>query len=421
MLITRPAIAPVAARLERLVGPRAEALLNFAVVPALLPVAAVSSARRLLRARAPLRVEPRYSTEAGAPPLVDVKRFAARAECDEWPARFGWGSLDFQLQYAPAFFAGLVDLWPRRAGKLFACPPPFREARFESLDGTPLFAQVATRPGPRPGLVVVHGSFGAGGQPLYADAAIEAFAWGFNVVALDLRGWGKSAQLPQTVITCGWNEAEDVLAAARFLKESSETTTVGALGYSLGGSAVLNAAAHELAPALLAGGVMSESGLLDPRATIEYLVRNPGVLSPAWLIHWLFRLGFGIKFRACGLAGTAIASYSERIAAPSFGLGLDELWARASILARVDRIRVPALHLHAEDDWVVPVEQAIRLRGAAAGNPLVGVCIRPRGAHCAFALVMGSWRSDLARRFFASAAGVRSVEQFVRVSDDAAR
>jgi hypothetical protein len=32
--------------------------------------------------------------------------------------------------------------------------------------------------------------------------------------------------------------------------------------------------------------------------------------------------------------------------------------------------------------------------------------VRPRGAHCAFARVMGSWRANLAKRFFGAVAGV---------------
>jgi predicted alpha/beta-fold hydrolase len=354
-----------------------------------------------------LPAEPRFRLEPGAPRLTDVKGLAAEAERDPWPPRFGWGSLDFQLQYAPTFFAGLFELWPRLAGRLSRLPRPFQPVRLEASDGTTLYAQVATRPGPRPGLVVAHGTFGSGGQALYADAAIEAFSWGFNVVALDLRGWGRSATLAETEITCGWHEAWDVLAAARYLKERYDTTTVGALGYSLGGAAVLNAAADARAPELLDGGVMSESGFVDARSQIEHLARKPSVLSPEHLVYWIFRLGFDAKFRACGLKDVAIVTYPERVAAPRCGVAPDTLWERASVLNRVDGIRVPTLHLHAEDDWVVPVRQAERLRAAADGNPLVGVCVRTRGAHCAFHRVMGAWRTGLARRFFAAAAGVR--------------
>ena len=108
-----------------------------------------------------------------------------------------------------------------------------------------------------------------------------------------------------------------------------------------------------------------------------------------------------------------IAEFFERVAAPFYGVTIDELYDLASVVNRVDRIRVPALQLHAADDWVVKVNQAERLREAAArvGNTLVGVCVKSRGAHCAFARVAPEWRDRVAREFFAGTSGVRLVER----------
>jgi predicted alpha/beta-fold hydrolase len=356
----------------------------------------------------PLPAAPRFGIEPATDRLKDVAGFAADAERSACKPRFGWGSLDFQLQYAPDTLSTLVDSYPKRAGRLFRCPPPFEYVTFESLDGTPLTAQVATRSDqPRPGLVVVHGTFGASGQALYADQAIEAYAeWGFNVLALDLRGWGRSAALSDAVMTSGWKEGGDILAAARYLKEHSRTTTVGVVGYSLGGGSALRAATHELAPDLLDGGVLSESGFTDAGSVIERLVAKPGVLDPRYLVYWIFKLGFAAKFRAMGRSELTIATYPDFVAG-RYGLRREDLERETNMLPLAARVRVPFLQLHAEDDWVVPVEQAERLRVAARGNNLVGVCVRRRGAHCAFARAMGSWRSDLARRFFGGVAGLR--------------
>ena len=70
-------------------------------------------------------------------------------------------------------------------------------------------------------------------------------------------------------MTGGWREAEDVLAAAKHLLDTTKTTSVGAMGYSLGGAAVLLAAAHPRAPELLASGVFSESGFVDARDVVS--------------------------------------------------------------------------------------------------------------------------------------------------------
>lgn len=417
MLTTVPArgadVAAYTPRRRPLFGPRMEGALNLLVVVFLLPLAIGSAVRRWLVKNRPLPAAPLREVAGSGTPLVDVASFALEAEHTDARPRFGWGSLDFQLQYAPDLVASLLDLSPVRAGRLSACPQPFREVRLTSLDGTPLCGHVATWDGgPRPGLVVAHGTFGSAGQSLYLDAAIEAFVgWGFNVLALDLRTWGRSAALSDAVNTCGWREAEDVLAAARYLLEETDTTTVGAVGYSLGGASVLIAASHELAPDLLRGGVFSESGFAAAKDEVEHLARRPSFFSPDFLAHWIFRIGFGAKFRATGLRGMDLVSYPERVVAPRMGVGIDELWDRASVVSRVRNVKVPAFHLHAEDDWIVPVAHAVALREAAAGNPRVGVCILPRGGHCAFDRVWNGWHRELMRRFFSAAAGVELRER----------
>src|SRR6185369_4093550 len=107
-----------------------------------------------------------------------------------------------------------LDAYPSLANRFFGCPPPFCRVTLTSFDGTPLAAEVAVHEnGERPGLVVVHGTFGSSGQEIYSRPAIRAFVeWGFNVAVVDLRGWGRSSSLSKVPLTGGWREAEDVLA-----------------------------------------------------------------------------------------------------------------------------------------------------------------------------------------------------------------
>jgi predicted alpha/beta-fold hydrolase len=407
MVIPRAApMAPGTAAIP--IARRVEALFNLVTIPLLFPYTLVKTIMRWSRRNRPLPSEPTFQLEPTDERLTDIAAFAEVAENDPARPRFGWGSLDFQLQYAPDAISSVVDAYPSRAGRLFRCPPPFAYFQFESLDGTPLVGQVAVRDDrDRTGIVVVHGTFGSGGQALYANQAIEAYAsWGFNVLALDLRGWGRSAALSDAVITSGWKEAEDILAAARYLKEHSRTTSVGVVGYSLGGGSGLRAATHELAPTLIDGGVLSESGFTDAGLVIQQLAEKPRVLDPRYLVYWIFKSGFRRKFDATGHRELNIANYADYVAT-RYGIDREGLWHHTNMLMDAQSVRVPFLQLHATDDWVVPVEQAERLRVAARGNRLVGVCVRKRGAHCAFARVMGRWRSDLARRFFCGVAGIR--------------
>jgi predicted alpha/beta-fold hydrolase len=392
-------------------GPRLEALLGLLLVPIAVFFGVCSAVWRfLVGGRRKLAATPRLEIGPGPEPLRDVASFAAAVQSEEVPWRSGFGMMDFELVYASDIVSSTLDARPRLANRYFRCPAPFRMVSFESLDGTPLVAEVAARDDrDRPGLVVVHGTFGASDQAIYGRPAIVAFEeWGFNVAVVNMRGWGRSAALSDTPMTGGWREAEDVLAAARYLLENTRTTTVGAIGYSLGGASVLLAAAHERAPELLASGVFSESGYTDAREVAQIVEGRPGPLERRFLMHWLFRFGFSEKFRAMKLGRMSILEYFEGIAAPFYGVDVDELYDRDSVIQRVGEIRVPAFQLHAVDDWIVPVGQAEALRAEAArtGNHLVGVCIRERGAHCAFARVARDWRDGVARRFFAATSGV---------------
>ncbi len=392
------------------VGPSepVESLLGLLLVPFAIVYGILFGLWRLVRFKKVL-VSPAMRFARDRSPMTDVASFAAEAEVATVPVRRGFGALDFELSYARDFLPSSLDAYPKLANRYFSCEPPFRRVTFGSFDGTPLAAEIAEHEdGDRPGLVVVHGTFGSSGQEIYSAPAMRAFAeWGFNVAVVDLRGWGRSSALSKAPMSGGWREAEDVLAAAKHLLDTTRTFAVGAMGYSLGGAAVLLASAHERAPELLASGVFSESGFVDAREVVTIVDGHPSPLARKFIPHWIFRLGLGRKFAVQGYRRTGIVEYFERVTAPFYDVSEDELYRRDSVVTMVERIGVPAFHLHAVDDWIVPVEHAARLREAAlrAGNRLVGVCIRTRGGHCAFRRVFGDWRSDLAREFFLAASG----------------
>ena len=67
------------------------------------------------------------------------------------------------------------------------------------------------------------------------------YEWGFNVAVLDLRSFGLTELITSSApSTGGWKEGLDLIALGRYMKELG-STSVGALGISLGGSSVLNA------------------------------------------------------------------------------------------------------------------------------------------------------------------------------------
>src|SRR4051812_41698871 len=184
-------------------------------------------------------------------------------------------SIPHRLHHSDAAMVrkGLADMstfvlaQQREAANLgYAYPSQFSDHVFEGADGEHIAASIGFHNGVRrPGLIVVHGLFSSRRFDYVRDIAVRAFfEWGFNVAAVDLRSFGLTNLTSQAPTSAGWKEGEDILACARYLKELGSTpaapapsgrpgwslarspsgtrsTTVGALGISLGGSSVLGA------------------------------------------------------------------------------------------------------------------------------------------------------------------------------------
>ena len=110
----------------------------------------------------------------------------------------------------------------------------------------------------------MHGVFTSSRFDYVRQIAVKAFyEWGFNVAALDLRSFGLSELTSPAPSTGGWKESLDILALADYMKELG-STSVGALGISLGGSSVVNASFRAGAEDALDGGIIAVSPPADP-------------------------------------------------------------------------------------------------------------------------------------------------------------
>jgi pimeloyl-ACP methyl ester carboxylesterase len=253
---------------------------------------------------------------------------------------------------------------------------------------------------------VVHGLFSSRRFDYVRQIAIRAYyEWGFNVLALDLRSFGLTNLTSAAPTTVGWKEGEDVAAAGRYLKHLG-ATTVGALGISLGGSAVLGACHIDGAAEALAGGILAISPPADPRAMAKRLsVRIPRS-DPAYILNLGFWAMLTSRIRQAGWDGIdGFRDPVERVSAPYYGVGPDELWERAAAKEHIDSAQVPVLVLHPEDDEIIPVEHARMLAEAAKANDLVRVWTLPGGGHGAIDAIDRVWFYAVLRGFFERWAG----------------
>ena len=310
-------------------------------------------------------------------------------------------SIGFTVDVLPM----LLDTQPRTACKLYPYPRDFHSVTFPSLDGTPIAGRLALYADgkKRPGLIFCHGVFGSKNQSYIRSIAVKAFRdWDYNVLTLDTRGFGESRYMSNAMVTGGWKEGEDVVAAARFLSGFPQVTTVSVSGYSMGAAASMIAAGID-GGEFITGGVLAWNGTSDTRSIISHISRFPMPWQPFFLMYPVFKACLVLKLR--GWDGYSTSDDFPTMfshACRDYCVDEDETYLRASPGSYVADIRIPTVHIHAEDDPIVPVQHAEENGEKAAGNPDFQAWILKRGGHCAFKTVDNNWYERVLTEFFAA-------------------
>ncbi len=281
-------------------------------------------------------------------------------------------------------------------------PGQFKDHVFEGADGERIAATIALQEAARPGLIVVHGLFTSSRFDYVRQIAVHAFYdWGFNVAALDLRSFGLTEITSSAPSTGGWKEGEDIVALARYMKELG-STSVGALGISLGASSVLDACHLGGVTDALDGGILAVSPPADPKRAWERLSEPVPRNHPRFPIHYAFKAALTSRVRSGRWPPEAedMLRVMDIVSAPYYGLDADEIWRRAAAVNHIADAKVPVLVLHPEDDPIVKVEHARMLAEASAGNDLVRIWIVPAGAHGILEAIDEDWTYSVYRAFF---------------------
>ena len=307
---------------------------------------------------------------------------------------------------------GLADISPfvfsqTREGAVlgYNYPSQFSQHIFKGADGETISATIGLQEAARPGLIVVHGLFSSSRFDYVRQIAVRAYyEWGFNVAALDLRSFGLTELTTHAPSTAGWKEGEDIVALGRYLKGLG-STSVGALGISLGGSSVVNACNLAGTAEALDGGILAVSPPADPLKAWTRLSEPVKPGHPRYPLHRAFRAMLVSRVRSGRWPEEAeeaenMRAVLEVIAEPYYKMPVAEIWNNARGVDRVADAKVPLLVLHPEDDVIVKVEHGEMLRAAAKDNDLVRVWILPAGAHGILEAIDSKFTYQVYRGFF---------------------
>jgi predicted alpha/beta-fold hydrolase len=238
-------------------------------------------------------------------------------------------------------------------------------------------------------LIALHGLNGSSSAHYMLGLASKAFARGMNVVRLNQRNCGGTEHLSAGLFHSGLtHDAKHVIAELTALDGH---TAIAVAGYSLGGNLALKLAGEfgEAAPSALLA-VAAVSPILEISPCVRALERPENVLY-----EWNFVRDLKRRIRrkdrfwpgrfdlSLLRSVRTVRQFDEAYTAPHFGFrDAEDYYHRASAMRVVDRIRVPALVITAEDDPFVPPEPF--LEPAVTSNPHIELNICRHGGHCGF-------------------------------------
>ncbi len=328
-----------------------------------------------------------------------------------------WGSGAWKALTGNSFLL-FMNAARATTGLAYPYPEEFEEVVIESFDGTPITAAVGIhRDGKRrPAIVMSHGFMGSKHDHYIIDPMLVAFAeWGFNVLSIDLRNFGRSQKLSHSPTSAGWKEAEDLLAAAKYMSEQPEVTSVGITGVSMGAGSTMRAAFASKDHPYLTGGAIAWNGYADSGRMIEYISTKPPVRHMFFPVYQAFRLMHKIrredmkgyigdpeqrKYLDGTFADADFTTYIDKIAAPHYGVSTEEFYRNSSPREFLSEVQVPLLVVHAEDDPVCPAAEMSELEGVISENPNVDIWMLPTGSHCLFLYLDREWYDTVMRDFF---------------------
>lgn len=263
----------------------------------------------------------------------------------------------------------------------------------------------------RPTIIILHGLEGSSRSQYVVGNANKLWKAGCNVIRMNMRNCGGTERLTPTLYHSGLSG--DVGHVLQFFLRAHKLQSISLIGYSMGGNLVLKLAGDlgSAAPSELRS-VIGVSPAVDLQASADCLHEWRNRIYERRFLRALLKrfrrkaVLFPHVFDPQRTANVrSLRDFDDRITALYSGFkSADDYYHRAAAARVLDRIAIPTLILHAEDDPFVRITPATR--DLIAGNSRITL-IEPRhGGHCAFLAAPdpttkndGYWAEHTALRF----------------------
>ncbi len=261
----------------------------------------------------------------------------------------------------------------------------------ESEPGIRILCRATWQPGDRarsPALILLHGMGGRDESTYMLSTGLHAFAAGWHVVRMNMRGAGDSFEICPRLYNAGLEV--DLVAVARSV--AAQTPRVALFGASLGGNQVLLAVSRSRAalPTEVKAAV-AVSAPVDLLACSDALHKPGNRVYVSRFVADLIASYTRIQARNPGMyeAGREVGvrtvrEFDEKITAPYAGfLSAEDYYTRSSSGPWLHNIDRPTLIISAEDDPMIPAASVRKFALPESGA--VTREILPTGGHVGFA------------------------------------
>jgi predicted alpha/beta-fold hydrolase len=237
-------------------------------------------------------------------------------------------------------------------------------------------------------VVLVHGLEGSSDSRYIQGIAARAWDAGWNVVRMNMRTCGGTETLTPTLYHSGLSG--DVGVVVRHYTERFGLERVALAGYSMGGNLVLKLAGEwGSRPPLCAVAAVCPSTDLAPGSDALHEGFNR-------LYEWNFLRGLLSRYKRKAklfpniyapreeiAPVRSLREFDDKVVARYWGFrDADDYYDRASAAGVVDRIAVPTLVLHAQDDPFIRLRP--ETRAGLIANPHINFVETRHGGHCAY-------------------------------------
>jgi predicted alpha/beta-fold hydrolase len=238
-------------------------------------------------------------------------------------------------------------------------------------------------------LLIVHGLEGSSNSRYVVGTGSRAWRQGWNVVRMNIRGCGGTEHLSSTLYHSGLSQDVEKLVAAMIQGEGLQR--IALVGFSMGGNQVLRAAGRwgtKPPPEVVSAAAVSPS--CDLALCSDHLHEPANSIYEWWFVQSLRRsfcrkaaLWPG-KFDPALLKQVrSMRDFDEHITARYMGFaGAADYYDKSSSMHVLERIAIPALVIHADDDPFIVISAESRRKLEA--NPKVTFLNTKQGGHCAF-------------------------------------